>query len=84
MGDAIRELAHYRLYRAELASALVKVLDHREEGIRVLACAALGTLGAPGVRHEVEALLVDESELVRQTAEQVLAQLAAESRPSSS
>ena len=84
MGAAIRDLARHRLYRSEIGAAILPCLQNSEEGVRVLACAALSTLRVYGAQHALAELLDDESELVRKAARDALMLLAAESRAGSS
>ena len=72
---SITEVSQHRLYRRELATALVTVLEREEPTLRRLACAALGGLHATQVRQALMPLLSDPDVGVRESARAALGQL---------
>ncbi len=72
---SLNKLSTWRLYRHELASAIVPVLDRSEPSLRRMACAALAALGSPAVREEIEPLLHDRDPSVAEAAREALSRL---------
>jgi len=72
---AIQLVSMHSLYREELATALLTVLDRDEPSLRRMACITLGNLGAEGARAGLQELLDDPDEDVRAAAKAAVSRL---------
>ncbi|MFT5285369.1 MAG: hypothetical protein ACI8TQ_001532 [Planctomycetota bacterium] len=72
---SIQLLSTHTLYREELATELLCVLDRKEPGLRKLGCVILGSLGAEGARNGLILLLEDPDLEVRLAAKAAVSRL---------
>lgn len=72
---AVQQLSTRTLYREELATSLLVVLERPEPTLRMLACVSLGSLGAEGARPALSKLLEDEDPAVRSAAQAAVSKL---------
>ncbi len=72
---AIQAVSMRSLYREELATALLSVLERDEPSLRLLACHTLGDLGAEGARGSLQRLLADPDPAVQAAAKAAVSKL---------
>jgi len=78
---AARALASRRLYRGEIAEALLACLESPESGVLLATCAALEELGVRASAEALRPLLTHPEAPVRRAATSALEHLSTDSRP---